>query len=308
MRHIYRLVLSILAAITLLTGCGGGSRDSCEYGFDDDCNDYDDCDESLRDFGTVVMTPLLKVVRAKDGPASLEKEGKTTLRNVQRFGRDCSWADSLGSYKSGGRWGYYHAWHGTGVIPPKYIIAYPFSEGKAAVLNEAGWLEFIDREGKVVISFPYAYRGNIRRRIAFSDGRCVVAGRDGKYGVVDGSGGWIIPPEYDDIQAGREYAVLCRDGVNRQVAYDGTVLNELVVNNVEHLIFYPGDDDYSSGEETGFYEYTVGERAGLMDEDGKRLTEPLYEDIEAIGARLFKAQLPGNDELYVLLNGKGEVI
>ncbi|MDR0859311.1 MAG: WG repeat-containing protein [Oscillospiraceae bacterium] len=98
---------------------------------------------------------------------------------------------------------------GTVVIPAKYYMAYPFSEGLALVQeNQGGLWGFIDKSGNTVIPFeydtpPYNY-GEKRVTMfvneavvyGFTEGLAAVS-KDGKSGYIDKNGNAVIPFIYD---------------------------------------------------------------------------------------------------------------
>ena len=98
-----------------------------------------------------------------------------------------------------------------------------------------------------------------------------------------------------------------------QIDYSGNIINEQVVNDVKALCFtvYTTNDETNevttSEMPTGYYIYMVCGRVGLMNENGKRLTEPLYSDITAINKKLFQATLLDKVS-NILIDEKGKVI
>jgi len=179
-----------------------------------------------------------------------------------------------------------------------------------------GNIGFIDHEGHVVIDFLFPYHGNPLSSFVFEDGHCVVANREGKCGVIDKGGAWLIPPEYDYISAYREYAIVTRKGVAMQMGYDGSVINAFVLDNIKELTYdeeewlETRDGSFSQVEKTvrtGLFAYCVGGRYGLMDSHCRRLTEPLYKNIYAVSPTMFRAYLLDYSS-EVILNEKGEVM
>lgn len=90
------------------------------------------------------------------------------------------------------KWGYINA-KGRVVIKPRFIVARNFSEGLAAVRNDAGWFYYIDVSGRVIT-------GRDRYRFAddFSGGLAAVQkGVNDKIGFIDITGHWAIKPTFD---------------------------------------------------------------------------------------------------------------
>lgn len=77
------------------------------------------------------------------------------------------------------------------VVPAIYNSVWAFSEGLAAVKNQAGRVGFIDSTNATVIPFDY------EDAVSFYDGYAAVK-KDGKWGYVDKNGNTVIPFEYDD--------------------------------------------------------------------------------------------------------------
>jgi hypothetical protein len=86
-------------------------------------------------------------------------------------------------------WGYMDE-AGHKVIPPRFISAYNFSDGLAAVQTDSGW-GFIDISGNFVIQpqFKGAY--------LFQEGLADVSLDGRTWGYVDGKGKFIIEPEFE---------------------------------------------------------------------------------------------------------------
>lgn len=138
----------------------------------------------------------------------------------------------------------------------------------------------------------------------------------GKCGVIDKAGKWLIAPEYDNVSAYKEYAIVTKSGVTKQMSYDGTILNSFVLDTVKEVT-YSEKERYENREgeleyvtntiKTGLFAYCVGGRYGLMDANCKRLTDPLYRSIEAVNKNMFRATLLDHYS-EVILNAKGEVM
>ena len=221
--------------------------------------------------------------------------------------------DSLAVFAKDGKRGYFNCYTQKVVIEPKYSRAWIFSEGLAGVeLN--GYIGFINNKGEAVIDFKYPYQGNSCKDFVFHDGLCVVADTCGKCGVIDKTGRWIIKPEYDYIRSTSEYAIVSmKNGKQMQIDYSGNIINKQVEDDVKALCFTVYTTNNETNEvttsemPTGYYIYTVCGRVGLMNENGKRLTEPLYSDITAINKKLFQATLLDKVS-NILIDEKGKVI
>ena len=196
------------------------------------------------------------------------------------------------------------------VIAADYEEAKRFSQGLAGVVKN-GRMGFINLKGETVIGFDYAdNKQDGEDKCVFRYGYCAIANVDGKYGVIDLTGKWVIAPEYMDAIVCKDYAIVkVKDSFNMQMDYSGHILNRHVVDKVDILWIEKADKFGNSDfiKETKYCMYTVNDRCGLMDCNGNILTGPIYLSIKAIGNELFTATLL-DDNSNVVLNGKGEVI
>ena len=214
--------------------------------------------------------------------------------------------DTIGIFKKDGKFGYYNVRTKELVIAADYEEAKRFSQGLAGVVKN-GRMGFINLKGETVIGFDYVYNkldGN--DKCIFQYGYCAIANMEGKYGVIDQTGKWVITPEYMDATVCKDYVVVkVRDNFNIQMDYSGHILNRHVVDKVENLCMVR--DDRHVIKATKYCMYTVNGRCGLMDCKGNILTAPIYLYIDAIGEELFSATLL-DDSSHVIIDGKGNVV
>lgn len=292
--------LAALAAAAFLTGC----------------KSHETIVEEIADDGLLLNDDLV-AVRTDDGKVSIKNAttGKITIKDIKLDWTAPSRNDSLAVFCSESKRGYYNMYTGEIAVPAQYRRAWVFSEGLAAV-QKNGNIGFINRKGETVIDFKYPYHGNSLSEFVFENGHCVVADTTGKCGVINRKGEWTISPEYDNISAYKEYAIVTKSGVARQIAYDGTVLNSFVLDTIKELTFQEkeryenreGEIEYVTNTvKTGLFAYCVGGRYGLMNESCHRLTEPLYKSIVAVNRNMFRATLLDSYS-EVILNSKGEVM
>ena len=279
-------------------------------------SDNDKIVESATESGLLLGDDLV-AVKGSDGKVSIKNTatGKVTIKDIRLDWTTSSPNDSLSVYCTEGKRGYYNAYTGEIAIPAQYRRAWVFSEGIAAV-QKNGMIGFIDHKGRTVIDFKFPYHGNPLSEFTFKHGHCVAADTTGKCGVINKQGEWIIKPEYDNVCAYEEYAIVSKAGVRMQVGYDGKVLNSFVLDDIDRLTYTvqeryenrEGEIEYLDKEiDTGLFSYRVGGRCGLMDANCHRLTEPLYKSITAVDKNMFRATLI---DYYseVILNAKGEVM
>ena len=290
-------LLAAFAAALFFTSCGSVAEDISDDG--------------------LLLNDDLVAVRSADGTVSIKNAatGKVTIKDIKLDWTQRSRNDSLAVFCSEGKRGYYNMYTGEIAVPAQYRRAWVFSEGLAAVQRN-GKIGFINRKGDVVIGFNYPYHGNPLSEFTFTDGHCIVADTTGKCGVIDKAGTWLIGPEYDNVSAYKEYAIVTKSGVTKQMAYDGTILNSFVLDTIKELT-YSEKERYENREgeleyvtntvKTGLFAYCVGGRYGLMDANCHRLTEPLYRSINTVNKNMFRATLLDHYS-EVILNAKGEVM
>ena len=237
-------------------------------------------------------------------------EKKLVVSGVTADGYETFDNDTIGVFKKDGKYGYYNVKTKEIVIAADYEKAKRFSQGLAAVVknNRVG---FINLKGETVIGFDYTdNKLDGDDKCVFRYGYCAIANVDGKYGVIDLTGKWVIAPEYMDATVCKDYAIVkVKDSFNMQIDYSGHIQNGHVVDKVD-ILWIEKADEYGNADftkETKYCMYTVNGRCGLMDCNGNILTAPIYLYIKAIGNELFAATLLDNNA-KVVLNGKGEVI
>ena len=303
-RHSFQTLAATLLAAALFTTFSGCNRDKSEIM------------EDISDEGYLLNDDLV-AYRTGDGKVSIKNEatGDITIKDIKLDWTQRSRNDSLAVFCSENKRGYYNMYTGEIAVPAQFRRAWVFSDGLAAVQRN-GNIGFIDHQGNVVIDFRFPYHGNPLTAFVFEDGHCVVANAEGKCGVIDKTGQWLILPEYEFVNAFKEYAIVTKSGVTMQVSYDGKVLNSFVLDSVYELSYHEeerfenreGEVEYVDKTiKTGLFSYCVGGRCGLMDGNCHRLTEPLYSSIRAVNGHMFRATLlDGWSE--VILNAKGEVM
>ena len=300
MKHI-NLMLIAVAAIIFLAACSGPKKEEA----------LEIVDEGL------LLNDDLVAVRSDEGTVSIKNTttGKITIKDIKLDWTFRSRNDSLAVFCSENKRGYYNMYTGEIAIPAQYRRAWIFEEGLAAV-QKNGNIGFINHKGETVIDFKFPFHGNPLSNFVFDDGHCVVADTTGKCGVIDRRGKWLIHPEYDNISAYKEYAIVTKAGVTKQVSYDGRVINSFVLDDIKELVYKEKERfENREGEleyvevtvKTGLFAYCVGGRYGMMDKNCHRLTEPLYKSITAVSDNMFRATLLDNYS-EVILNAKGEVM
>ena len=261
---------------------------------------------------------------------------------------DAASGDSLGVYAVGGRRGYINVKNGEIIINAKtndYEKAWVFSDGLAAVMKD-GKVGFIDANNKLVIPFRFDYSDKcIMYEIGylFHDGYCVMTNKDGKFGLIDISGNWVVEPEYDElwnahktgnrivvndgkhgvldscgnvvypaeyfcIDIWEDGFVLTKDGRKWQEDYEGNIVNPFVIDGVNGYMKYPVSYSNENGVEyalSDYAEYFVNRNSGIMNRiTGKPITPALYDDVYMISDKLFQVQDAETYDCYIIdVNG-----
>lgn len=102
--------------------------------------------------------------------------------------------EGLACVRAGGKWGYIDV-NGHVVIPFRFDMAYPFSEGLARVYaGDRDREGYIDRAGGMIIE-PRFDGGGVVVDSDFHEGLAFV-GLNGKWGYIDRTGQFVIKPQF----------------------------------------------------------------------------------------------------------------
>ncbi len=186
-----------------------------------------------------------------------------------------------------------------------------FKGGYCVVIDHiSGKAGLIDREGRWAIEPVYKYIVNRKNLWLLTDGET--------YTLLDSSFQPLISGDFENISLDDECIVAQPKGAPcRAYSYDGTLINNCVIYSSFPLMYTVGEENIASSDGCyspdikqmanalaykvcyGDYDY----RSGLMNRDGKIITEPLYSSITAIGADLYQCDPQG-----VIINAKGEIV
>ena len=154
----------------------------------------------LHDYRNTYISPY--VVHHDDLPNYLYnmRTGRRTLTGINWIAKSSD-GDSLAcfcaGYNQNRKRGYFNVFTGEPVIPAQYDKAWIFSDGLACVY-EKGMLHFIDHEGETAINkeFPYGIRND---DYCFHNGLCIMYDENGRFGLIDKQGEWVVEPQYYEI-------------------------------------------------------------------------------------------------------------
>lgn len=256
---------------------------------------------------------------------------------------DATKGDSLGVYAIDGRRGFINVKNGEIIIDAKannYEKAWVFSEGLAAVVKD-GKIGFINKSNELVIPFQFDYSSNRwgDTGYLFHDGYCIMTNKDGKFGLIDISGNWVVEPEYDELWNACENGnrivvndgkhgvldscgnvvypteyfyidiwedgfVLTKDGRKWQEDYEGNIVNPFVIDGVNCYMKYPVSYSNENGVEyalSDYAEYFVNRNSGIMNRiTGRPITPALFEDVNMISDKLFEVQDAETYDWYII--------
>lgn len=248
-----------------------------------------------------------------------EREKKFTLERLDWVSHGVG-EDGIGVYSKNLRRGFYDYKTGKPLSENIYNKAWNFSEGLGAVETD-GMLGFVDKNMNLVIPQKFKIvraSDDWPDAIQFKNGQCVLHLTPDSVGVIDRFGNWVVKPEYEyvseltldscrivrkngyagliDFKGNQIFepmydairvtnpnvAVVAKDGLQKQVTYNGALLLKSVYDDVS-------DFDYPSDK---YMLFKVNNKWGVMN---KLTTEPiipaLYTDIDLLSGDLFKARL-----------------
>lgn len=134
-------------------------------------------------------------------------------------------------------------------------VAETAGDGRIAVQPQGSlaW-GYCDAEGKLVIPAAYSHAG------AFASGRAAVV-QDGKYGVIDAGGAWILPAEYDFLEISPSGMLLAGSAGNGSCVFspDGS-----------EIAVYPGGETFAALVGDAYAVYAP-ETMVLYDEGGNEI-------------------------------------
>lgn len=131
-----------------------------------------------------------------EGFAYAARDGRIAIRD-RRIAMGNPFYEGLAAVFDGSRWGYIDT-AGKTAIPARFVEAARFSEGVAAVRDEAGRRGYIDRAGGWAVAPAFFEEAR-----DFSDGLALVK-VNGLFGYIDRKGGFRIRPAFPRAQPFRE--------------------------------------------------------------------------------------------------------
>ncbi len=185
--------------------------------------------------------------------------------------------DTLTVYSLNGKRGFVDVKSGAIVIDAEannYTKAWVFSEGVAAVERD-GKIGFINAMNEVVIPFQFDYSNkHDMNNLAclFHNGYCTMTNAEGKLGLINKSGEWVVEPQYGQIWAPQE------------MGYRVVIKGEKhgMLDQSLNLIYDTVYDYVGNHSETGGFILMKGGRMWQEDFDGRVLQAFMYESLDEL--------------------------
>lgn len=137
-----------------------------------------------------------------------------------------------------------------------------------------------------------------------------VVAKGGKYGVLDSLNNEIYPVEYNLVSINPSGIILAKCGKKWQVDFDGNIVHPFMFDVTDNLACpngynESGDLQYAF---TDYMGYKVMNQYGIMNRiTGKPITLALYSDINMLSKNMFEVQDPISHDWYVI-DTNGNVI
>ncbi|KGP74423.1 WG repeat-containing protein [Pontibacillus yanchengensis] len=189
---------------------------------------------------------------------------------------------------------------GEEVIPAQYLLAEDFKERKALVKIHENQYALLNKEGKLLYTYPYPYVGQR------GDGLLVFQREtDGKYGYINEKGKVILEPQYDGAQAFRDgRAVINR--IDDYLYYYGLInksgkkILDTEYNDIEQL----GENRIAVGKAVKADQPYLGSLYAIATTNGEFLSDFRYENVLPYKKGLASAH---DQEQTFFLNRKGKI-
>lgn len=285
----------------------------CSWGFDTEtglCNVSDDgSDYYIDTHGNRVdrddSTPRSNNINRWPTPklkwGVMDKDGKVVIEPVydQLYGFDdenrmeARVKHSYGVLDKEGNW----------LLPPIYDYhdILPYEKDALSVVQRNGRYGFVDYDGKEVIECQYEYAYNFDDELQLAPVKHL-----GKWGVIDRSGQWKVPPVHDDLHIDEEHILVENDGLVGMIDSNGNTvipcqfdsmncynayLDRWVVekdflygfcnSKGEIVIPIEFDDVQPFHSKHSVVAVRKGGLWGLMDADGRWLREPMFDWVDS---------------------------
>lgn len=184
---------------------------------------------------------------------------------------------------------FYISKSGAKLFAKDFDYCMPFSEDRAFV-NENGEWYIIDTKGEKIGDMSFGPYTKTVPSI-FKEGRAVVV-KDGKYGIIDKDGQYVVLPKYDmmsDITEGG--VIFAKDGLFGYMDINGRII---IAPRYESL----------SAFKNGLAVFSQDHKFGVVDRAATVLVKPEFEEITILDNGLIKISINNSQFRYVNKYGK----
>lgn len=190
-------------------------------------------------------------------------------------------------------------------IGDEYINALPFREDLAAVISKDSICEYIDKEGKVMLSLNKLEGKKVISITLFSEGKAAFKNEDNKWGYIDKKGNVVIKPVYDAISDFKnDIAIVVINNQNT----DTHTYYWIDKNNKPIEKFPDGYEFRNCVGENYIYSDDKGKNWGIMNNKAEKLLRP-SEKYKDLATSLNKDYFSFTDgDKTGIINLKGEVV
>ncbi|MBR1784802.1 MAG: WG repeat-containing protein [Bacteroidales bacterium] len=261
--------------------------------------------------------------------------------------------DTVCIVRRGERYAFFNLNRRAMMTPFAYSRAWPHNGTMAVVVDTNGWLRFLDQTGTPVPDARLPYHADIMQdsmwsAIEMHSGICALPDENGKAGLVDMHGRWVVEPSFDNVRFAHSYGngywelkrgdslavadTLGKIFVPLTAGHAISVTEGYVLvhrHNLPEVIFsedgsmrgvasyrYVSPVAYDDVELGVFRYITQNGDCGLLDSNGHLLTGAFYSEISAISPHLMIATLTNHDSEYsyanpthtVVIDTKGNIV
>lgn len=219
--------------------------------------------------------------------------GRKTIENIEWVRTICETIDVPDTFAvfsrfedgRGSRKGYMNRYTGDVIIPDIYKHAWNFKDGKHAIVcNENDSLYVINRTGRV-ISKGFKCSNRLKFGFVFNDGLCIMESNEGKFGLINPKGEWVLTPEYEWISRNPRTGAY-RVMRNNLLGVIDKSLNPVLPIKFKDIEFYDHADDPNNDASwyyrVGYWAENPDGTRGYYDIDAKLITESPFVELNPL--------------------------
>ncbi|MBV7272532.1 WG repeat-containing protein [Clostridium sp. PL3] len=202
----------------------------------------------------------------------IDESGKELFENDNFISEFYNGRALFSIVEKGDQWKYgYINLQGKVVVPPQFLSAGNFSNGRAVVQLENEKYGVIDLNGKILKTFPYEQVTDI------SEGRLFFKEKiDGKFGLMDENGQIIVAPKYGSVESFKNGTAIVGEG---DTIIKFGVINrngEYTIQPKYNRIDFLGEDRFAVGIPIKDEANYMPSKYAISDSKGKVLTGFIY--------------------------------